>query len=125
MNFEDRVTKEYLENAIAGAAPKFEFGSYIGTGEYGAEHPTTITFGFEPKIVFINSREYSDGGFCNFFIRGANQASTISNSGAEYKATFHYQCVSWEGNTLSFYTGNNVRAQANVENRTYYYLAIG
>ena len=48
MNYEDRVTKEYVEGLL-GAMPKIAAGSYVGTGEGGA----TITFPFVPKLLFL------------------------------------------------------------------------
>ena len=51
MNYEDRVTKEYIENAIA-AKCEIVFGSYAGDGVY----PRTIELGFQPKAVILMTR---------------------------------------------------------------------
>ena len=41
-----------IDAALAGAA-RIVVGSYVGTGEYGSEHPTSITFDSTPKLVLF------------------------------------------------------------------------
>ena len=52
MNYEDRVTKEYLETALA-AGVQIATGSYVGDGTYGEENAIHITFPFVPKLVLL------------------------------------------------------------------------
>ena len=55
-------------NALAtGSLAKFMVGSYVGTGEYGADHPNSIDFGFVPKlIIFIGYKTGNTfSGFAN------------------------------------------------------------
>ena len=65
MNYEDRVTKEYIEDALAGAGPKIVTGTYEGDGVAAR----TISLGFTPKAVLLCSRmgmkngERISGGF--------------------------------------------------------------
>ena len=40
---------------------KIQTGSYVGTGTYGASNPCSLTFDFEPKIVFIQGPLYVSG----------------------------------------------------------------
>ena len=49
MNYEDRVTKEYIENAIANAGVKMVTGTYTGDG--AAER--TFSLGFTPRAVIV------------------------------------------------------------------------
>ena len=51
MNYEDRVTKEYLENALAGARVKIATGTYTGNGQASQ----FIDLGFTPKAVLVLS----------------------------------------------------------------------
>ena len=121
MNYEDRVTKEYLENAIAGAAPKFEFGSYIGTGESGQNHPNSLTFDFYPMFIIIMSRaaQGRDQSPC-FMMRG----ETVGNS-TETAASIN---LSWTDSGVSWYDVDSFSKpenQNNTEGVTYHYLAFG
>ena len=50
MNYEDRVTKEYIEDAIAGAGVKIAAGMYAGDGN----DSQTISLGFTPKAVYVS-----------------------------------------------------------------------
>ena len=50
MNYEDRVTKEYVESALA-AKCEIVFGSYAGDGASGR----SISLGFTPKAVLLFS----------------------------------------------------------------------
>ena len=52
MNYEDRVTKEYVEGLLSGKA-QCAVGSYVGDGKSGPSNPTTITFPFTPKLVLV------------------------------------------------------------------------
>ena len=67
------VDKTDLIADLLGGA-KIETGSYTGTGTYGNSNPNSLTFGFEPKIVFISESkpEYSDGVF---IIKGMSRAT--------------------------------------------------
>ena len=49
MNYEDRVTKEYVENALANAGAKVVTGTYTGDGNT----TRTIDLGFTPKAVVV------------------------------------------------------------------------
>lgn len=51
MIYEDRVTKEYLEDAIANAGVKIITGTYTGDGA----ETRLIDLGFTPRAVFVIS----------------------------------------------------------------------
>ena len=61
MNYEDRVTKEYIENALANAGSKIVVGTYTGDGEASQ----FINLGFTPRAVYVclpySSTVYQDG----------------------------------------------------------------
>ena len=124
MNYEDRVTKEYVENAVALAAPKIAGGRYTGTGD----EEYTMALGFTPKVVFIfpfngemyeskSSERYYYGG-----IIGENQPlrDTGDNDG-EYITTGGFVVMN-----KSFVTDPITHwPRTNVSSFPYYYLAIG
>lgn len=103
-------------------------GSYIGTGTYGASNPNTLTFEFEPKIVFVMLNGlvgYGESlGFCA--ITGLNSYRSGIGSGSPYWVT---QYFTWSGNALQWYatasSEMDASCQLNNSGTTYYYTAIG
>ena len=49
MNYEDRITKSYLEDALANAGLKIVTGTYVGDGAASR----VIELGFTPRAVFV------------------------------------------------------------------------
>lgn len=103
-------------------------GSYVGTGTYGANNPTKITFDFTPKIwgIFAVQQKrvnntYGLETILNMFPWGiANDTATMwqnNDSAGECN-------ISYNGNTVSIY-GNTAGAQCNSLSYIYYYFAIG
>lgn len=105
---------------------KIETGSYTGTGTYGASNPNTLTFSFEPKIVFINAIPASYNGLILPFISPCRSALTISTKlgdGARIDVAWHGQnsipenSVSWHGISSDL--------QMNQTGLDYQYVALG
>ena len=65
MNYEDRVTKEYIESALAGTGVKIATGTYYGNGSGTATTTTHVNLGFQPKAVFVggSNNQLKNGGF--------------------------------------------------------------
>ena len=135
MNYEDRVTKEYVENALAGFGNcKIATGIYTGTGTYGAEHPNTLTFPFEPKAIFFLSYNHSNTvsrlPIFAIFLSGMDQSTSIesyddSSSSINGPCCYIIHNVAWAGSSVSWYSKINALAQLNSSNVTYHYVAIG
>lgn len=111
-------------------------GSYVGTGTYGANNPNTLTFPFEPKIVFVSRADAIPSGTTGKFgiqlmlTRGCSMAITFlfSTSNSEPNAILSKITASWNGNTVSFYSTNSnysKQGQLNGEGTNYNYVAIG
>ena len=115
MNYEDRVTKEYVENAIANAGPRFQTGTYVGTGTYGKENPMSLHFDFEPMVVFLYN--YAGDRQAMPFWPGTSYNRMIGVSS-------DYLYVTFSGADLSWYA-YNVTLHFNEGNMKYYWLAIG
>ena len=99
-------------------------GSYVGTGTSGQNNPTTLTFPFEPKIVFI-ARETtrSAGGSLGTItpmIRGV-QRSIVGINGSSINIAY----LTWDNNSLSFYGNGGADTSLNESGITYHYVAIG
>lgn len=132
---QDGYEYEYLgipfDNAVNGV--KIETGSYVGTGEYGANSPNTLTFGFEPKILAIF---YSNGTIAHNSTSDEDRPAIgyVSSLTAEYSQGLFFAYNSnpsqdamyakKSGNTIWWYALSDATTQFN-SNTTYYYVAIG
>ena len=107
--------------------------TYPGKGRYGQSNPTTLTFDFAPKLVFINAT----------FARGSSQCYAWGHFTANGKVAFYNERrsdgidefvplnVTWseDGRTLSWYAESDgpgaAMAQFDWSGVTYNYVAIG
>ena len=133
---QDGYEYEYLgvpfDNAVTAA--KIEVGSYVGTGTYGQANPNTLTFGFVPKFVWIyawvrESYWYDTSGNSKVavipfdvipqgeFGRHYPPFASSNSDGYSYSKR--------AGKTLTWYNTNSDSGQFNMNNVTYYYIAIG
>lgn len=100
---------------------KIETGTYVGTGTSGSRNPNTLTFGFEPKVLFIGV--YDSATQCTACaIRGRRSITTIlADNGYSRDCIF-----TWSGQAVSWYSeDNNAGYQLNISSTPYYYVAIG
>ena len=128
MNYEDRVTKEYLENAIAGAGPQIVTGSYTGNGEA----TRLIDLGFTPRAVFVispGSGTYlyapSTGDMIYY---GGIAIGTAASPGGVVPAVKivdgGFQVAQSDADGVISGTTGRRKARSNNANATYRYLAI-
>lgn len=122
----------------AESKAKIEVGSYVGTGTYGVDNPNTLTFGFEPKIVFVVGRVYLNlsnmaTDFAAFNMTELRDeylnAGYFEYSPELNKSESAGKYAKKNGNTLSWYSSNGSRYQMNgiwdgAVSR-YTYIAIG
>ena len=104
-----------------GKLTRFAYGSYVGTGESGQNHPNSLTFDFYPMFIIIMSRaaQGRDQSPC-FMMRG----ETVGNS-TETAASIN---LSWTDSGVSWYDVDSFSEpenQNNTEGVTYHYLAFG
>lgn len=121
---------------LKASLPKFQTGSYVGAGTFGADNPTTLTFDFEPQVVIIapqpvgtqnqQSLTKAESVCALVAIRGASTAP-VSYDCNLYGGNFEPGIInlSWEGNTVCLYHNYHNFLQYNATNLTYRYLAIG
>ncbi len=99
---------------------RIECRSYVGTGNYGPEHPTVITFSRKPLsvIIFGNNQCMLDSPALPHYILLANGEK--QNSGTHY-STWTDKKLSFYSNTASStaYYPDNAMAQMNSINVTY------
>lgn len=91
-------------------------GSYAGTGTYGENNPNSLTFDFAPYFVavFCKDRAYNYA----FFIRNSQRACTDIS---DYRTGV---AVTWDGNTISWYSNSTRYAQLNNNTYDYAYFAL-
>lgn len=119
---------------------KSESGSYVGTGTYGSQNPTSLTFSFEPKLVVIN---YKFQGTSEIYSGMALITSKYGVHFAENSITKNIGIATLQSelinNTLSWFlsidrtlkksevaiSGASPLVQLNDIQGTYYYTAFG
>ena len=73
-------------------------GSYVGTGTSGQNNPTTLTFPFEPKLVFVADQQTNtviNRVYSFAFIRGMRYGLSYGTSQTNPLT------LNWSGNTFS------------------------
>ena len=83
--------------------------TYNGTGLYGSDNPTVISFPQPPSIVFVTS----GGGITATFIRG--QSMAINGSAIS---------ITWSGNSIRFSSAISPGNQLNDRGAVYYAFAL-
>ena len=98
-----------------------ETGRYTGAGTYGSSNPNSLTFGFEPKIVFLRQRMSDE--------RSSEIIAVFTyGDGAIYQSygysSSHFITVNWDKNTVSWFSDEE-SYQLNGSRTVYSYVAIG
>ena len=112
-----------LEAALSGMA-QLSTGSYVGTGEYGAEHPNTLTFAAAPQLILITrcANEINEWAYM-VAMRGTDKGFLL------YRAANAINSIlvplTWGTDSLSWYDSSAASLQLNVLNGTYRYVALG
>ena len=112
-----------IDGFLKNIGAKIATGSYVGTGTDNADNPSSLTFDFEPKVVFIYATSsIMCGGHGYYtpavFIRGCY--ITVMTSNQNYKELY----TTWNGNTVSWYDASTSNVLNN-PSKTYRYVAIG
>ena len=101
-------------------------GSYTGTGAIGSSNPNSLTFDFDPKIIFVFNRSEGYSGQ-NGIIWASDLTSSYTPRGYSYQelsAQNDYKAKK-ENNTVSWYYTGDSTAQMNTNGAKYGYIAIG
>lgn len=126
---QDGYEYEYLGIPFDSAvtASKIETGSYVGTGTYGQANPNTLTFGFAPKLVIVSGpNNINSGGSSIDVMESAFFMGLYGKSIGLASDEYTTEIVSFEGESMSWYTSRNGAAyQFNKSEETYYYITIG
>lgn len=117
------TTIEYLGNL--GDKVRIQIVSYVGTGTYGSENKTSVTFDFAPKIIFVYGNTKS-----NFTVSRAvifptgNGFSTVD--GSNQMIDFDNIRAELNGTTVAWYSPvNTAKNQLNESGAGYEAVAFG
>lgn len=104
---------------------RIQTGSYIGTGTYGESSPNSLTFEFQPKILFISNAQSGPAalgvgrpGVVGWF--PAYKSGAIDNDSNTSTVN-----ITWGDKSISFYSTSSANYQLNYNNYTYYWFIIG
>ena len=111
-------TEELAALTAAAGNCEMEVLTYTGTGIYGFEKPTVITFSQKPDIYFI-------GGDVSLIAGQSETANPIIASRSGSSGGFVSSAdVSWSGSQLSLTNGVDARYQMNTKNAVYWVLGL-
>ena len=114
-DFNDAMAK--IDTAVAAAGNcKIAHGTYVGTGTYGIDNPSSLTFPFRPLVIFMGSSN-SD----KVWVYPATTFNGSTNSNVHYHLTWRDNGISWYVNG----TGSGASHQLNTNGATYTYTAFG
>ena len=91
-------------------------GTYTGTGQYGPEHPNTLTFDFAPRVVILFGYATNPGDHM-IMIRPYTDAKS-------YDGNYTNCTVTWLEDGVQWYNSYYESTQFNRLSRTYYYIAV-
>lgn len=116
------TTIEYLGKL--GNKSRVQVVSYVGTGTYGKDHPSSITFDFIPTIINVSGYYKSNSLIFGMFLYpqigyGITLEPLYSDGGGFGRVT----CKT-SGKTVSWYA-NEAGYQLNLAETTYFAIAIG
>lgn len=94
---------------------KITTGKYTGTGTYGADNPNALTLPFEPKVLIVSAMTDAQTGH-TAWIYGDSRGAVNSS---------YAVILSWDNNTVSWYSTNSASYQLNGNALSYQYVAIG
>lgn len=145
-NFNSKITSTntYIDDMVTAAKEagvKISTGSYVGTGTYGSANPCSLTFDFEPTLLWIYA--YQNGAdiydtlsketnfdWCNVIpVQVVSSDKYLYHNGLGYFSTTdnadRYGKKSTDGKTYYWYNTSSTERQFNISSFVYYYIAIG
>lgn len=114
---EGRLSDLSANVGTGGQNARMSFGSYTGTGSYGAANARTIPCAFKPVAVLIQS-SYQGAYTSVFLIR--NMGSVVTDVYQQ-----HSLQITWKEDGVSFYSTGSANAHLNLQGAAYHYVILG
>ena len=116
------TVEEGLEELKAGLGSgghnaRIAWGSYTGTGTYGASAPTVFSCDFYPVLLVAEWENY-EYGHPLVLLNGVTVMPTVFGS-------YHAVSVAWTSRQVSIYSTTAADVQFNMEGATYHYMILG
>ena len=126
---------ELISLLQSNGIPRVYIGSYIGTGTYGPDNPTSITVPFAPKFVsilnFVGANILTSEDRLTCLTIAMDQLTTSPQRGKGFGTYLNvdssYGYKSADGKTISWYIGPNNsfdHRQFNSDGEKYYFIAV-
>jgi hypothetical protein len=130
------TVEEVLVNLGLQYKPNFQIVSYTGTGEYGIDHPCSLTFDFAPKMILwvATDTTYSnlEKSGKDFSVIICDKLTTGYVKGYGFSGSNNYEAYakkSADGKTVLWYTSYSgsisAEYQVNSKDTIYYFIGIG
>jgi hypothetical protein len=122
VNMESFNARISQANAAIDTRCRTALGDYTGDGTYGAEHKTTVSVEFVPKVLFVTCDERVEAGFA--VVKNTARAKTVLNFDNAIVT------IEWDDTSVRwYYTGtasaNGGLYQLNENGYHYHYAVIG
>ena len=105
--------------AILAEKLEADIGTYTGTGTFGSVFPNSIVLSAPPKLILVHSATVP---VFALFLYGTSHVLQLGST-AGGLAPASSLTTTWNGNTLSWYGGNDFQ-QLNRDGEVYRYLAL-
>ena len=96
---------------------KIAYGTYTGTGTFGASNPTTFTCDFQPILLVVEWENYEYGSPL-VLLNGVTVMPAVITG--NYAVS-----VAWTSRQVSIYSTTAADVQFNMEGATYHYMILG
>jgi hypothetical protein len=111
---------------IRASSLKMFEGSYVGTGTAGGDNPISLNLPFAPKVLIINSDDTAMN--VGIWVKGSRMLRVFmgDNSNLSTAVSGAPCVVTSETTVFTWYSLNNApKNTLNIENLTYWFVAIG
>lgn len=105
--------------------PKITYGTYVGTGGYGASTPCKITLPFSPKFIAVMAVSNFNMPFMMYWVYDSDYFYNEMDPASSSSMPTAYNATSIDGNTVEWYNTYNELCQMNYSGKKYLYFAIG
>ena len=111
---EEEFSEVMTNLGSGGNTARIIYGSYVGTGTYGAGNPNTLTFDFRPLLLIWGDPVYDQ------------YTTVVCMRGRDNQPGPNCRIATiWGNNSVSWYHSSSAQEQANSDGITYHYVAIG
>lgn len=129
MAFLDEAGLAELWSLIGEKHTKFEAGYYAGTGTYGSDNKSSLTFTNEPKLVIITSVHPTSTTSSSYCEAAFDWTALKVNSGKQkifynFRGNQLYVTLSNNNKTINWHCTQNAAGQMNTTGLRYQYIVI-